>query len=207
MTINRRNVLLGLGAIVGGGGALIGTGAFSSVSAARTVSVSTAGDGNAFLQIDSSSGYVTDDTPNDGTDTFTINFDPDGDGSTASGFNKNAVTTIKDALTITNNAVANSDGGTTPDIQLSLSDPDQTGSSGSASVTISNTDGTEEIVVTFYLGQNTTADDGTTSYIDDGRTPILGSGESANVDVKIDTTGNASAPSTDGELTIVAEQA
>ena len=46
---NRRNVLIGLGGLVAGGGALIGTGAFDTVEAERTVSVETAGDADAFL--------------------------------------------------------------------------------------------------------------------------------------------------------------
>jgi len=46
---NRRSVLIGLGGLVAGGGALIGTGAFDTVEAERTVSVETAGDASAFL--------------------------------------------------------------------------------------------------------------------------------------------------------------
>ena len=47
--MNRRNVLIGLGGLVAGGGALIGTGAFDTVEAERTVSVETAGDAAALL--------------------------------------------------------------------------------------------------------------------------------------------------------------
>ncbi|MCU4751892.1 hypothetical protein OB919_07835 [Halobacteria archaeon AArc-curdl1] len=39
MRANRRNVLIGLGTIVAGGGAALGTGAFSTVEAQRTVNV------------------------------------------------------------------------------------------------------------------------------------------------------------------------
>ena len=39
MKMNRRNVLIGMGAIVAGGGAALGTGAFSSVEAERSVDV------------------------------------------------------------------------------------------------------------------------------------------------------------------------
>lgn len=49
MKMNRRNVLVGLGTIVAGGGAALGTGAFSSVEANRSVEVTTAGDANALV--------------------------------------------------------------------------------------------------------------------------------------------------------------
>lgn len=44
MTMNRRNVLIGLGAVAAGGGAVLGSGAFSQVEAERTVSASIAAD-------------------------------------------------------------------------------------------------------------------------------------------------------------------
>ena len=50
--MNRRNVLVGLGGLVAGGGALIGTGAFDTVEAERTVSVETVGDADAFLGLE-----------------------------------------------------------------------------------------------------------------------------------------------------------
>ncbi|WP_247730859.1 hypothetical protein [Halovivax limisalsi] len=59
--MNRRNVLAGLGGIVAGGGALLGTGAFSTVSADRTVTVSTADDdsGSALVGFSPTSSYAS----------------------------------------------------------------------------------------------------------------------------------------------------
>jgi len=92
----RRNVLLGAGALVAGGGAVLGTGAFTSVQAERTVDVSTAGDADAFLGLD-----TIDDSAN--SDEFaeinadgllTVNVD---------GVNLNAITHIDRVFQVTNN--------------------------------------------------------------------------------------------------------
>ncbi|QCC59121.1 hypothetical protein DVR14_10980 [Natrinema thermotolerans] len=48
--MNRRNVLLGLGTIVAGGGAALGSGAFSQAEAQRSVSVSLEGDSSGLLR-------------------------------------------------------------------------------------------------------------------------------------------------------------
>lgn len=55
--VGRRNMLIGLGTVIAGGGTVIGTGAFSTVTAKRTVSIETAGDANALLQITANKNY------------------------------------------------------------------------------------------------------------------------------------------------------
>ncbi|MCU4974384.1 hypothetical protein OB955_16800 [Halobacteria archaeon AArc-m2/3/4] len=95
MKMNRRNVLLGLGTVVAGGGAALGTGAFSSVEAQRTISVDTTGDSDALIGIS-----LTGDLDG-GSDT--IEFDLEND------LNLNAVTTFSSALTITNNRESETD--------------------------------------------------------------------------------------------------
>jgi len=60
MAMNRRNVLIGLGAVAAGGGAAIGTGAFSQVEASRTVSASTTGDGGAYVSFTNTDGAYVD---------------------------------------------------------------------------------------------------------------------------------------------------
>ena len=98
--MNRRNVLIGLGGLVAGGGALIGTGAFDTVEAQRTVSVETAGDASAFLGLspaaDVSDELVAD--PDDGTIEVVLN-NTEAEGS---GLNQNAVTTFNELVTVTN---------------------------------------------------------------------------------------------------------
>ena len=105
MRLTRRNALIGLGTVAAGAGVIGGTGAFTSVTANRTVNVETAGDADAALSLeptDSSNAneYVT--APNDGT----IQLDLDGtsdDSADSSGLNQNAKTTIDDLVKITNN--------------------------------------------------------------------------------------------------------
>ncbi len=64
--MNRRNVLLGLGTVVTGGGAALGTGAFSSVEAQRSVSISVAEDSGALVGLAPNAQSNRVDTDADG---------------------------------------------------------------------------------------------------------------------------------------------
>ncbi|WP_042663315.1 hypothetical protein [Haloferax sp. ATB1] len=196
MAINRRNILIGLGALVGGGGALVGTGAFTTVSAAREVSVDTAGDANAYLTIEGDDNYVS----NDNSDTLTINLGG-ADDSTDRGFNQNAVTTLSDVVTITNNSAD----GTGATVGVSTDAPSNSPTaSGNASFVFGDGSYNEVAVVTFYVG------DASTDAIGSGSTVDLSSGSSAALDVEIDTTdstlNNAGSIDADPSLTIVATE-
>jgi len=107
MGVSRRNVLIGLGGIVAAGGALVGTGAFTTVQAERTVSVQTAGDASAFLALQPTSNTDTTDPNGDyasvSGDTSTIEIALDSSVSNASGLNKNARTVIRNIFQVTNN--------------------------------------------------------------------------------------------------------
>lgn len=89
MKLNRRNTLIGLGTIVAGGGAALGTGAFSTVEADRTVDVSTAGDNEALLGLE-----ILSDTL-EGEDGDTIEFE-------LGNLNLNGQTEFDGAFEITN---------------------------------------------------------------------------------------------------------
>ena len=91
MKLTRRNALIGLGSLVAGSGALVGTGAFSSVEADRTVNVSSAGDSSAQLEIRVSGDLA-------GSNNDTIQFD-----LSSNGVNLDATTQFNGALTVTNN--------------------------------------------------------------------------------------------------------
>ena len=96
--MKRRNVVLGLGGLIAGGGALIGTGAFDTVEAERTVSVETAGDADAFLGLEDARGdgeYVE-------ADNGTIQINLDGNTEGAEGLNQNADTTFRELVEVTN---------------------------------------------------------------------------------------------------------
>ena len=105
MNMNRRNVLVGLGTIVAGGGAALGTGAFSSVSADRTVNVEVAGDSGSLLALEPDAD--TELATMDG-DTLQINL-----GDSDAGLNVNATTTVEPLFTATNN------GGNTVNFEVS----------------------------------------------------------------------------------------
>lgn len=99
---NRRSVLIGLGGLVAGGGALLGTGAFDTVEAQRTVSVETSGDANALL------GLSPADRDGDGNNAYveqsdgTIAINLDGNNEGADGLNQNAITTFRNLVTVAN---------------------------------------------------------------------------------------------------------
>lgn len=191
MKMNRRNVLVGLGAIVGSGGIALGTGAFTSVSAERTVSVSTAGDDSALLALSGDGEYVSQDGS---SGTLTIDL-----GSLSNGFNDDAITKITDVVTITNNAPSSADNSSTT-VGLSTSSPGNVSGSGSGSVTVTVSDGNSGFAdVTFYLD-----DASGDSFNSTGSTAGLSSGGSAYLDVKIDTTIDDSNATADNTLTIVA---
>ncbi len=90
-----------MGSLAAGGAAAVGTGAFTSVSAERSVNVQVASDANAFLQLSSiswsnnSQDYTT--TSQGTLDIFHPSDDVDGDG-----FNKNAVTYVDNLFRIGN---------------------------------------------------------------------------------------------------------
>ncbi|GAA0217881.1 hypothetical protein [Halobaculum roseum] len=191
MGINRRNILIGLGAVVGGGGALVSTGAFTTVSAERSVEVSTAGDASAFLTITGDDQYVTDDS---GDGTLTIDLG----GPDSNGFNQEAVTTLDGVVTITNNAADDS----SATVGVSTDGADTAAAAGSASLLIE--DGGDAVAeVTFYVGEQDA------NSIDDGSTQSIDAGNSAELDVKIDTRSDTldDSDASTGGLTIVAEEA
>jgi len=112
---SRRSVLIGLGGVVAGGGALIGTGAFTTVEAQRTVSVQTAGDASAFLGLEAadrpdnstsaptdSAGANQDEYVSGGGDS-PIQINLDGNSEGAAGLNQDAKTTFRNLVAVTNN--------------------------------------------------------------------------------------------------------
>ena len=86
--MNRRKFIAALGAATAGTSAAAGTGAFTSVSADRSVSVQVANDSNAFL------GLVSGDTRLVTESGGTLQVNLDGTGTPAEGVNINAVTQI-----------------------------------------------------------------------------------------------------------------
>lgn len=94
MSMNRRNVLIGLGAVAAGGGAVLGSGAFSQVEANRSLTVSTTADSGAYLALSPGDYSSTEAGDNAGEDVLQIN---------VSKLNDDAVTTLEGAFNIENN--------------------------------------------------------------------------------------------------------
>jgi hypothetical protein len=89
MRLTRRNALIGLGTVAAGAGVIGGTGAFTSVDADRSVSISSTTDGSANVQIVVNEVQGLSDT---GGDTVSLSFES---------LNQNAVTDFDGALSIT----------------------------------------------------------------------------------------------------------
>jgi hypothetical protein len=191
MGLNRRNVLVGLGGLAAGGGVLAGTGAFTTVSAERTVSVSTAGDDSAFLQIQPSdsngSAYVSD-----GTDGGPLNID------LADSFNQDAITTVDSVLTVTNNSADDS----STEVRLAGGSPGNvtfSDENGNISVGFSSGEaGGDAAIVTLSLeNKYDSASDGVP----------LSQGQSVDIGIEVDTTvsDHSNADTTDGNISVMAQ--
>ena len=93
MRLNRKTVLVALGVMIIGSGALVGTGAFSSVEADRTVDVSTSADRSALLQITEGAGTSSGEIFATANNELSLN---------QSNFNTDAITTCDKAVNVTN---------------------------------------------------------------------------------------------------------
>ena len=110
---NRRKFIAGLGALATGSAAAMGTGAFTSVSANRDITVDVAGDANAFLQFTEAEegGKVTPNAEeyvnieSDGTVALDFTNTSESAGENASGgsgINDDATTIFDNLLDVTN---------------------------------------------------------------------------------------------------------
>jgi len=214
---SRRSVLVGLGGLVAGGGALIGTGAFTTVEAQRTVTVETTGDPSGFLGLEAADR--TDDsgsTPANATDTdanqneyvqetggtIEINLDGDSDDDNddaGQGLNQNARTTFRNLVTITNNGTQNVD-------SLTLSIAPDSGSVEDGTFEFTVDDGSTQATID-NGNEALTASDGDGSSITSSLTP----GNTVDFGMVIDLIDggneNGDLPTTNYTLTITAETA
>ena len=94
--LSRRNVLIGVGTLTIGTGAIGSTGAFTQVEAERSVSVQTAGDDSALIGL--VPGGENPQYVDDSGDTIALNFDQ---------LNLNATTEADDVFRIVNNSTQN----------------------------------------------------------------------------------------------------
>jgi len=104
-TMERRKFLIGAGSTAIGASALVGSGAFTSVSANRSLIVETADDADALLGIASTGSANANDYVDDSGDAVSITIESDEGGD---GVNDDATTYINDLLKITNQGTQNS---------------------------------------------------------------------------------------------------
>lgn len=98
MKFTRRNALIAMAVVVMSSGALVGTGAFSSVEADRTVNVNTAGDDSALLQITEGQGASSSEIYATAGNQVSLN---------QSSLNADANTTFEQAVNVTNTGSEN----------------------------------------------------------------------------------------------------
>jgi hypothetical protein len=94
--MQRRKFLIGVGSLAAGSAATMGTGAFASTEATRTVNVKVAGDQKAYLGMDATSPYAQVNSKQ-----LALNFDDNGSGG--KGVNADSVTTFDGVFQLTNN--------------------------------------------------------------------------------------------------------
>lgn len=111
--MKRRNLLITAGGIAGAGAA-VGTGAFSSVEADRSVSVEVADDADAYLAIEP----VNEAYAQSADGVVELNFDDDG-GADGSGLNPNATSRFDDVFSIENR------GGNDVGVGIEIGDTDE----------------------------------------------------------------------------------
>ncbi|MCU4802193.1 hypothetical protein OB920_17595 [Halobacteria archaeon HArc-gm2] len=116
--MERRKFVLSLGALAGGGAA-VGTGAFSSVGASRDVTIDVAGDASAYLGIKPHSGPNGQYADTTSSDALALDFSGSnsniGNGiAGGEGVNANALTTFANVFTVENQGTQDIDLEVTP---------------------------------------------------------------------------------------------
>jgi hypothetical protein len=97
--MERRKFVVGLGALASGSAAAMGTGAFSSVTADRTATVSIADDSSAFLGLTVGNSELSEYVDESGN---TISIKLAGENVQGGGVNPDAITKFDDLLQISN---------------------------------------------------------------------------------------------------------
>ncbi|MFB6112801.1 MAG: hypothetical protein ABEJ58_01705 [Halodesulfurarchaeum sp.] len=100
--MQRRKFLIGMGSVAAGSAAAMGTGAFSSVRAERTVSVSVADDSNALLRLTTAGTGPNSQYAEVSNGEVSINLDNSDTGNGGSGLNLESETNILDIFRIQN---------------------------------------------------------------------------------------------------------
>ncbi|MCY4731416.1 hypothetical protein KY092_12725 [Natronomonas gomsonensis] len=98
--MERRKFLIGAGSAAVGASALVGSGAFTSVSAERTVSVNVADDNNAYLALDPTTGKNSVFADKSDSGEVSVTLDNSGEGG--QGINQDAKTKVHELFEVKN---------------------------------------------------------------------------------------------------------
>ncbi|WP_080510505.1 hypothetical protein [Halorubrum coriense] len=196
--MQRRKFVVGLGALASGSAAAVGTGAFTSVTADRSVTVSVTGDESAYLGMDaegSTNGAYANESGDDGD--LSINFDDLSNGddltetSGGSGVNPSAVTTAEDVFRITNQG--------TQEVEVDLSG----GSNISVTDPSSYSAGSDDVYIFFNESGTGTSVSSGNKLTGSASDIELAPGDVVQVDVVV-TTGSDTSFASLGDLTVSA---
>lgn len=189
--MQRRKFLTSVGALTAGSAAAMGTGAFTSVDAQRSVSVSVAGDAGAYLgmsAVNATNGAYADESGDDGR--LTINFDSISENSQdntvstgGSGVNPNSKTVAEDVFRVTNQG--------TQAVEVDLADGDNGNTAINTSNPTSPGPGTDAVYIYFNSGGASSITSGNYTDANDAE---LDPGDVIQVDVVITTGTDTSFP-------------
>lgn len=174
--MKRRQLIAGLGVSVAGGGAALGTGAFTSVEADRSVGVNVATEDQAYLSLDPNTGSNNEIFSTSPTSNNKLQLDFNGPaGVTGDGPGKNSVYEFDSVFQIKNQG--------TQKVYINIS---------SLSINSGN------ISIEFYAGSDPSAP------LDSNDLELKAGGAPAKIGVKIDVNENASTNSFSGSTTVSA---
>jgi hypothetical protein len=100
--MQRRKYLAAFGSLAAGGAAMMGTGAFTSVTADRTVEVNVAGDASAYLGLEPVSASPNSAYVDVSGGEVSFDFSDSNSNVGGDGFNPDATTRVNDLLRVTN---------------------------------------------------------------------------------------------------------
>jgi len=100
--MQRRKFLIGFGSLAAGGAAAMGTSAFTSVTAERTIDVNVAGDASAYFGLEPVSSSPNSDFVEENSEEISLDFSSSNSNVNGNGFNPDATTRINDLLRVTN---------------------------------------------------------------------------------------------------------
>lgn len=161
--MNRRNILVGLGTAAAGSGVVLGSGAFTQVSSARNVTIGVDNDSSALVELNAGNPTVVEENPNGELEISTDNF--------GGAFTENATVKIGDI----------SDPSSTPAFSVTNSFGDQ------IDLILNLIDIDSNSNFTLYFDKNAFGDTDETVDANDETTGTLGSTETLNVAIEVDT--------------------